>query len=93
MHQPNDPVPLASADEVFSMDRSVVYGRPALPGDGLINCRECAISSECREAPDYLIRDRDSSYGQAATKRLAAMGIRDHPTARRSPWQNGTRRD
>jgi len=41
------------------------------------------------EAPDYLIRDRDASYGQAVTKRLAAMGIRDHPTARRSPWQNG----
>jgi transposase InsO family protein len=41
------------------------------------------------EAPDYLIRDRDASYGQAITKRLAAMGIRDHPTAPRSPWQNG----
>jgi hypothetical protein len=25
----------------------------------------------------------------AVTKRLAAMGIRDHPTAARSPWQNG----
>jgi transposase InsO family protein len=41
------------------------------------------------EAPDYLIRDRDASYGQAVTKRLSAMGIRDHPTAPRSPWQNG----
>jgi transposase InsO family protein len=41
------------------------------------------------EAPDYLIRDRDASYGHAVTKRLAAMGIRDHPTAARSPWQNG----
>ena len=41
------------------------------------------------EAPDYLIRDRDGSYGHAVTKRLAAMGIRDHPTAARSPWQNG----
>jgi hypothetical protein len=37
------------------------------------------------EAPDYLIRDRDASYGQAVTRRLAAMGIRDHPTAPRSP--------
>jgi len=36
-----------------------------------------------------MIRDRDGCYGQAVTKRLAAMGIRDHPTARRSPWQNG----
>jgi len=41
------------------------------------------------EAPDYLIRDRDGSYGHAVTRRLAAMGIRDHPTAPRSPWQNG----
>jgi len=41
------------------------------------------------EAPDYLIRDRDGSYGHAVTRRLAAMGIRDHPTAARSPWQNG----
>jgi transposase InsO family protein len=41
------------------------------------------------EAPHYLIRDRDASYGQAVTKRLAAMGIRDHPTAPKSPWQNG----
>jgi transposase InsO family protein len=41
------------------------------------------------EAPEYMIRDRDGCYGQAVTKRLAAMGIRDHPTARRSPWQNG----
>ena len=41
------------------------------------------------EAPDHLIRDRDRSYGHAVTRRLAAMGIRDHPTAPRSPWQNG----
>ena len=41
------------------------------------------------EAPKYLIRDRDASYGHALTRRLAAMGIRDHPTAPRSPWQNG----
>jgi hypothetical protein len=40
------------------------------------------------EAPDYLVRDRDASYGHAVTRRLAAMGIRDHPTAPRSPWQN-----
>jgi transposase InsO family protein len=37
----------------------------------------------------HLIRDLDASYGHAVTKRLAAMGIRDHPIAPRSPWQNG----
>ena len=41
------------------------------------------------DAPEHLIRDRDASYGHAVTRRLAAMGIRDHPTAPRSPWQNG----
>src|SRR5713226_6074695 len=41
------------------------------------------------EVPDYMVRDRDKCYGQAVTRRLAAMGIRDHPIAPRSPWQNG----
>jgi transposase InsO family protein len=41
------------------------------------------------EAPDYVIRDRDNAYGHAVTRRLVAMGIRDHPIAPRSPWQNG----
>jgi transposase InsO family protein len=41
------------------------------------------------EAPEHLIRDRDGSYGRAVTRRIAAMGIRDHPTTPRSPWQNG----
>ena len=41
------------------------------------------------EAPDDMIRDRDASYGEAVTRRLTAMGIRDHPIAPRSPWQNG----
>ena len=37
----------------------------------------------------YLIRDRDSAYGDAFTRRVRAMGIRDKPIAARSPWQNG----
>lgn len=41
------------------------------------------------EAPEYVIRGRDGCCGQAVAKRLAVMGIRDHPIARRSPWQNG----
>jgi transposase InsO family protein len=41
------------------------------------------------EAPAHMIRDRDGCYGEAVTKRLAAMGIQDHPIAPRSPWQNG----
>lgn len=30
----------------------------------------------------------DASYGQVYLNRLSAMGIRDRPTAPRSPWQN-----
>jgi transposase InsO family protein len=41
------------------------------------------------EAPVHLIRDRDARYGQLVRRRMAAMGIRDHPIAPRSPWQNG----
>jgi transposase InsO family protein len=41
------------------------------------------------EVPTDLIRDRDARYGHAVRRRLAAMGIRDHPIAPRSPWQNG----
>src|SRR4030088_577414 len=39
-------------------------------------------------APRYLIRDRDTSYGPVFLQRILAMGIRDHPIAPRSPWQN-----
>ncbi len=40
-------------------------------------------------APSYLIRDRESAYGRVFKRRVRAMGIRDRPTASRSPWQNG----
>jgi len=39
-------------------------------------------------APAYLVRDNDRSYGQIFVNRLRSMGIRDRPTALRSPWQN-----
>jgi transposase InsO family protein len=41
------------------------------------------------EAPRHLIRDRDGAFGPAYIFRVHAMGIRDHPIAPRSPWQNG----
>jgi transposase InsO family protein len=40
-------------------------------------------------APEYLVRDRDASYGSVVKRRLRGMGIRDRPVAARSPWQNG----
>ena len=41
------------------------------------------------QGPRYLVRDRDSVYCEVFIRRLRAMGIRDRPTAPRSPWQNG----
>jgi transposase InsO family protein len=41
------------------------------------------------QAPRYIIRDRDRAYGDIVVRRIRAMGIRDRPTALRSPWQNG----
>jgi len=39
-------------------------------------------------APRYLLRDRDSSYGQDFRKQVDAMGIAEVVSAARSPWQN-----
>jgi transposase InsO family protein len=39
-------------------------------------------------APNYIVRDRDCAYGKAYVRRVRTMGIRDRPTAPRSPWQN-----
>ena len=49
------------------------------------------ITEACgwKQAPRYLIRDRDGAYGDAFVRRLRSMGIRDRPTSPRSPWQNG----
>jgi putative transposase len=39
-------------------------------------------------APKYLLRDRDSVYGQTFRQRVKGMGIQEVLTAPRSPWQN-----
>ena len=41
------------------------------------------------QLPCYLIRDRDACYGDIFVRRVRSLGIRDHPTSPRSPWQNG----
>ena len=41
------------------------------------------------QLPRYLIRDRDACYGGIFVRRVRSLGIRDHPTSARSPWQNG----
>jgi transposase InsO family protein len=42
-----------------------------------------------RDAPRYMVRDRDRVYGSDFIRRIRAMGIRDRPISARSPWQNG----
>jgi len=39
-------------------------------------------------APRYLLRDRDSIYGESFRRRIKHMGIEEVITACRSPWQN-----
>jgi transposase InsO family protein len=51
--------------------------------------RQLIEAYDRERAPKYIVRDRDSLYGEIFTRRLRAMGIRDRPTAPRSPWQNG----
>jgi transposase InsO family protein len=41
-----------------------------------------------REAPRYLIRDRDGVYGSEVRRRLGSLGIAEVLTAPQSPWQN-----
>src|SRR5512132_116766 len=41
-----------------------------------------------RDAPKYLIRDRDRIYGDDVRLRIASMGTEEVLTAPRSPWQN-----
>ncbi len=39
-------------------------------------------------APKYLLRDRDAVYGSQFRKRVRGLGMKERPTAPRSPWQN-----
>ena len=68
----------------------------------VVSTRVCCSISRCEwiaqqiteafpldQAPHYLIHDRYTVYGAAATRRMRAMGIRDRPITLRSPWQNG----
>jgi transposase InsO family protein len=41
-----------------------------------------------RDAPQYLIRDRDRVYGNEVRRRIASLHMEEILTAPRSPWQN-----
>ena len=65
----------------------VSFGVTANPNAEWIS-RQITEAFPWDDAPRYLIRDRDTSYGLVFVQRLRAMGIRDRPTAPWSPWQN-----
>ena len=45
-----------------------------------------------RDAPRYVVRDRDCVFDGEFIQRVRAMGIRDRPTSPRSPWQMDMRK-
>ena len=68
--------------------RLIAFGVTAHPTAEWI-ARQVTEAFPWDTAPQYLIRDRDGAFGPIYTRRVRAMGIRDRPTAARSPWQNG----
>jgi len=89
-----DPIYLSngSSDHILCHPRS--YGRHAVAHTLTNNPTAEWIASQVTdafpwdEARRHLLRDRAGAFGPAYTRRIRAMGIRDHPTAPRSPWQN-----
>lgn len=63
-------------------------GRPKTANDVRELIREISLATPLWGAPRFLVRDRDRSYGEPSKRRIRSMGIRDRPTASRSPWQN-----
>jgi hypothetical protein len=68
------------------------HGRRRLPGVGVTSnptaewiAGQVTEAFPWDEAPRYLIRDNDRAFDPAYTRHIRAMGIRDHPTASRSP--------
>jgi hypothetical protein len=53
-------------------------------------CIANQLTAACgwEQVPRYLIRDRDACYDSLFVRRVRSLGIRDHPTSARSPWQN-----
>jgi hypothetical protein len=48
----------------------------------------CAEAFADRDAPRYLLRDRDSIYGSDVRLRIASLGMEEVLTPPQSPWQN-----
>ena len=60
----------------------------AVPDGGVAGATDSVEAFPWDTAPTYLVCDNDGAYGQAFTRQVRAMGIRDRPIFPRSPWQN-----
>jgi hypothetical protein len=82
------PPPLWPADHGARPATNPLTRRYRAPnGEWIANQLTAACGWE--QLPRYLIRDRDACYGDIFVRRVRSLGIRDHPTSARSPWQNG----
>ena len=50
--------------------------------------RQLLEACGAEEAPTYLLRDRDSIYGEMFRRQVEALKIQEICTAPRTPWQN-----
>ena len=69
-------------DEGLSTSMSLRIRRPSGQPEQMIE----AFPED--SAPRYLLRDRDSIYGEEFRRRVKGIGIEEVPTALHSPWQN-----
>jgi transposase InsO family protein len=81
------PAPRRIAVAVKLHRRNVIVSAGAATAEWI--ARQFTEACGREQPPKYLIRDRDGAYGDVFKRRLRAMGIRDKPTAPRSPLQNG----
>src|ERR1700680_3994073 len=76
--------------EVVALRHQLAVMRRQQPGRPKLTSLDRLLWVWLYRAWPHLIRDRDAAFGPAYTRRIRAMGIRDHPMAPRSPWQKAT---
>jgi transposase InsO family protein len=74
---------------VLSHDRRrVVHFNVTAHPTAAWTARQVVAAFPYGQAPRFLLRDRDSIYGENFRRRVRGLGIEEVVTAARSPWQN-----
>jgi putative transposase len=68
--------------------RQVVHFNATAPPTAQWTAQQIIEAFPEETAPRFLLRDRDSIYGEEFRNRVARMGIEEVITTARSPWQN-----